>query len=108
MRWGVLHAGLYMQQMLPCWAGQALSQAPVQRDELQKERDILVRNISCLFKTAQLELQRKEEELRELRTGPGGGSMPLPPPPPPPLRHASGSNGIGTGPNAPPVSSVRC
>lgn len=80
---------------------------PVQRDELQKERDILVRNISCLFKTAQLELERKEEELRELRRTPGGGGRPLPPPPPPPQRHASISNGIATGPNATPLPSVR-
>jgi hypothetical protein len=39
----------------------------MQRDELQAERTILVRNMSCIFKTAQLELQRKDEQLRELR-----------------------------------------
>ena len=39
----------------------------MQRDELQAERTVLVRNMSCIFKTAQLELQRKDEQLRELR-----------------------------------------
>lgn len=40
---------------------------PMQREELQAERAILLRNMSCIFKTAQLELQRKDEQLRELR-----------------------------------------
>ena len=42
-------------------------QAPLQIDRLAKEREVLVRNISCLFKTAQLEIQRKDTELRHLR-----------------------------------------
>ena len=43
------------------------SSCDTQRDELQKDKGTLLRNISCLFKTAQLELERKEGELRELR-----------------------------------------
>jgi hypothetical protein len=35
--------------------------------KLTKENDILKRNISCLFKTAQLEIQRKDEEIARLR-----------------------------------------
>ena len=59
----------------------------MQRDQLQQERETLVRNISCLFKTAQLELERKEGELRELRRDKIVGAarpqeLPLPPPPP--------------------------
>ncbi len=38
-----------------------------QRDELREERETLVRNISCIFRTAQLELQRKDDQLKELR-----------------------------------------
>lgn len=34
---------------------------------LTKERETLVRNISCLFKTAQLEIQRKDSELKQLK-----------------------------------------
>lgn len=38
-----------------------------QRDRLKEERGVLVRNISCLFKTAKLELDRKSAEISELR-----------------------------------------
>lgn len=39
----------------------------MQQARLVKERETLVRNISCLFKTAQLEIQRKDSELKQLR-----------------------------------------
>ena len=39
----------------------------MQRDRLQGERKILVRNISCIFRTAQEELSRKNEEIESLR-----------------------------------------
>lgn len=39
----------------------------MQRDKLQSERDVLLKNISCLFTTAQLELGRKNTELIALR-----------------------------------------
>ena len=39
----------------------------MQRDNLQSERDVLLKNISCLFTTARLELERKNAELIELR-----------------------------------------
>lgn len=45
---------------------------PVQRDELREERETLVRNISCIFRTAQLELQRKDDQLKELRQSAAG------------------------------------
>ena len=39
----------------------------VQRDALSEDKTILVRNISCLFKTAQMEVERKDNEIRMLR-----------------------------------------
>jgi len=39
----------------------------MQTARLSKERETLVRNISCLFKTAQMEIQRKDAELKQLR-----------------------------------------
>lgn len=51
-----------MQQLQTALEG---SQAETAR--LLKERETLVRNISCLFKTAQLEIQRKDSELKQLR-----------------------------------------
>lgn len=54
--------------------GQQLEQVQAELDEanaesarLSQERETLVRNISCLFKTAQMEIQRKDAELRQLR-----------------------------------------
>ncbi|KAK9909567.1 hypothetical protein WJX75_004212 [Coccomyxa subellipsoidea] len=44
-----------------------LEAAEAERDELREERETLVRNISCIFRTAQLELQRKDDQLMELR-----------------------------------------
>lgn len=41
--------------------------AALQTARLSKERETLVRNISCLFKTAQMEIQRKDAELKQLR-----------------------------------------
>lgn len=38
----------------------------MQRDELRGERETLVRNISCIFRTAQLELQRKDDQVKDL------------------------------------------
>jgi hypothetical protein len=34
---------------------------------LSKENEILKRNLSALFRTAQLEIQRKDEEIKRLR-----------------------------------------
>ena len=53
-----------------CFLGEGLPVTPdmlVQTARLMKERETLVRNISCLFKTAQLEIQRKDTELKQLR-----------------------------------------
>ena len=36
----------------------------MQSTRLSKDRETLVRNISCLFKTAQQEIQRKDAELK--------------------------------------------
>ncbi|KAK9817221.1 hypothetical protein WJX72_011235 [[Myrmecia] bisecta] len=44
-----------------------LRQVKEERQALADERVILVKNMSCLFKTAQLEIGRKDEVLRELR-----------------------------------------
>ena len=54
-----------------------------QRDSLQQERAVLVRNISCLFKTAQLEIERKDAEIRDLRARVAAQQLPPPPPLPP-------------------------
>ncbi len=51
-----------------------------QRDALQKERAVLVRNISCLFKTAQLEIERKDGEIKDLRARVAAQQLPPPPP----------------------------
>lgn len=57
----LLHASVPLRMLMTCvcffW----------QRDELREERETLVRNISCIFRTAQLELQRKDDQLKELR-----------------------------------------
>ncbi|KYR00547.1 hypothetical protein DLAC_02561 [Tieghemostelium lacteum] len=37
------------------------------KEQLQKINEILMKNISCLFKTAQLEIQRKDKEIDNLR-----------------------------------------
>jgi len=34
---------------------------------LSKENEILKRNISCIFRTAQLEIARKDKQIKELR-----------------------------------------
>ncbi|DBA76549.1 TPA: hypothetical protein ACH3X2_008605 [Trebouxia sp. C0005] len=44
-----------------------LDKALAETARLSKERETLVRNISCLFKTAQMEIQRKDAELKQLR-----------------------------------------
>lgn len=44
-----------------------LNKALAETARLSKERETLVRNISCLFKTAQMEIQRKDAELKQLR-----------------------------------------
>lgn len=44
-----------------------LETTQAEQARLVKERETLVRNISCLFKTAQLEIQRKDSELKQLR-----------------------------------------
>ncbi|BDA42727.1 hypothetical protein COCOBI_03-6200 [Coccomyxa sp. Obi] len=49
-----------------------LEAAEAERDELREERETLVRNISCIFRTAQLELQRKDDQLKELRQSAAG------------------------------------
>ncbi|KAI5060833.1 hypothetical protein GOP47_0023338 [Adiantum capillus-veneris] len=36
-------------------------------DELSKQNEVLVRNISCLFKTAQMEIARKDKQIRSLQ-----------------------------------------
>jgi len=38
-----------------------------QNQLLKRKSEILTKNISCLFKTAQLEIQRKNNEIEELR-----------------------------------------
>jgi hypothetical protein len=38
-----------------------------QNNSLQEEKDILICNISCLFKTAQMEIGRKNKQINELR-----------------------------------------
>ena len=43
----------------------------LQRNELRGERAVLIRNISCIFKTAKMELDRKNQELHKLRQPPG-------------------------------------
>ncbi|CAL8467621.1 g7159 [Coccomyxa elongata] len=53
-----------------------LEAAEAERDELREERETLVRNISCIFRTAQLELQRKDDQLKELRQSAAGISRP--------------------------------
>ncbi len=35
---------------------------------MQREKNVLCTNISCLFKTAQLEIGRKDAEIEQLRT----------------------------------------
>lgn len=52
---------------------------PPQRDDLRKERAVLVHNISSLFRTAQEELERKDAEIKDLRAR--VAVQPLPPPP---------------------------
>ena len=54
-----------------------------QRDSLQQERAVLVHNISCLFKTAQLEIERKDAEIKDLRARVAAQQLPPPPPLPP-------------------------
>ena len=44
---------------------------------------MLVRNISCLFKTAQLEIERKDAEIKDLRKRVAAQQLPPPPPLPP-------------------------
>ena len=43
----------------------------LQRNELRGENAVLIRNISCIFKTARMELDRKDQELHKLRQPPG-------------------------------------
>ena len=43
----------------------------LQRNELRRENAVLIRNISCIFKTARMELDRKDQELHKLRQPPG-------------------------------------
>lgn len=40
---------------------------PCQEKALQKENDVLTRNISCLFNTAREEIARKEKWIKQLR-----------------------------------------
>lgn len=37
-----------------------------QKEALQRDKSVLIRNISCLFKTAQMEIARKDKQIREL------------------------------------------
>ncbi|EFA75075.1 hypothetical protein PPL_11149 [Heterostelium album PN500] len=46
---------------------QQLQQTTVQRDNLQKINEILMKNISSLYKTALAESQRKDREIESLR-----------------------------------------
>ncbi|XP_024384582.1 uncharacterized protein [Physcomitrium patens] len=39
----------------------------LQVEALQQDKAVLIRNISCLFKTAQMELARKDKQMKELR-----------------------------------------
>lgn len=39
----------------------------MQNKKLAEANQVLVRNISCLFKTAQLEVERKDAEIKDLR-----------------------------------------
>ena len=39
----------------------------LQKEGLAKDKETLTRNISSLFKTAQMEVQRKVEEIKQLR-----------------------------------------
>ena len=39
----------------------------LQNEELEQQRSTLATNISSLYKTAKLELQRKDAEIKELR-----------------------------------------
>ncbi|GLJ17208.1 hypothetical protein SUGI_0298030 [Cryptomeria japonica] len=38
-----------------------------QNHSLQRDKDVLIRNISCLFKTAQMEIARKNKQINDLR-----------------------------------------
>ncbi|KAK9865645.1 hypothetical protein WJX84_004069 [Apatococcus fuscideae] len=44
-----------------------LEERTQERDQLTEEKTILSRNISCLFKTAQLEIDRKDAEIKKMR-----------------------------------------
>ena len=48
------------------WRG-SLSETHVQVQELEQQRQVLVRNISCLYNTAVEENKRKDALIRELR-----------------------------------------
>lgn len=41
--------------------------ATLQNAALAQDKEVLTRNISCLFKTAQMELQRHVQQILELR-----------------------------------------
>jgi len=73
----------------------------LQKDGYQEERRILIRNISCLFRTAQEEMTRRDELMqskeqanRSLRTQLAAekrmhvGEPTSPPPLPPPQEHS--------------------
>ena len=42
----------------------SLGQAVMQKSELTEERRVLIRNISCLYRTAREELYRRDDELK--------------------------------------------
>ena len=44
--------------------GSSLGQAVMQKSELTEERRVLIRNISCLYRTAREELYRRDDELK--------------------------------------------
>ncbi|CAK0761022.1 hypothetical protein CVIRNUC_002821 [Coccomyxa viridis] len=50
---------------------QTLQSVSAERNELRGENAVLIRNISCIFKTARMELDRKDQELHKLRQPPG-------------------------------------
>lgn len=59
-----------LQQLEKCCADldNKLKKVTQERNDLLKYKRILERNISCLFRTAQLELERSREEISRLRS----------------------------------------